>query len=59
MAQLLAKEVGRLVASGEAAYGVVMCWTGNRTSIAANKVPGNTRRARMGGMDRQERATVE
>jgi ribose 5-phosphate isomerase RpiB len=28
------------VASGEADFGVVMCWTGTGTSIAANKVPG-------------------
>jgi ribose 5-phosphate isomerase B len=32
--------VGRAVASGEADYGVVMCWTGTGTAIAANKVPG-------------------
>ena len=25
---------------GEADYGVVMCWTGTGTAIAANKVPG-------------------
>ncbi|WP_203915658.1 RpiB/LacA/LacB family sugar-phosphate isomerase [Rugosimonospora africana] len=32
--------VGRAVAGGEADYGVVMCWTGTGTAIAANKVPG-------------------
>jgi ribose 5-phosphate isomerase B len=32
--------VGRAVISGEADYGVVMCWTGTGTAIAANKVPG-------------------
>ena len=37
---LMAREVGRAVASGEADYGVVMCWTGTGTSIAANKVDG-------------------
>jgi ribose 5-phosphate isomerase B len=37
---LLAQEVGRAVASGAADFGVVMCWTGTGTSIAANKVAG-------------------
>jgi ribose 5-phosphate isomerase B len=32
--------VGRAVVAGEAAFGVVMCWTGTGTAIAANKVPG-------------------
>lgn len=32
--------VGRLVASGDCATGVVCCWTGTGVSIAANKVPG-------------------
>lgn len=32
--------VGRAVAAGEADMGVVMCWTGTGTAIAANKVPG-------------------
>jgi ribose 5-phosphate isomerase B len=32
--------VGRAVAAGDADYGVVMCWTGTGTAIAANKVPG-------------------
>ena len=35
-----ARAVGSAVASGEADFGVVMCWTGTGTSIAANKVPG-------------------
>jgi ribose 5-phosphate isomerase B len=33
-------DVGRAVAAGEADFGVLMCWTGTGTSIAANKVPG-------------------
>jgi ribose 5-phosphate isomerase B len=32
--------VGRAVASGEHRFGVVMCWTGTGTAMAANKVPG-------------------
>lgn len=32
--------VGRAVVAGEADYGVVMCWTGTGTAIAANKVEG-------------------
>ena len=35
-----AQEVGRVVVKGDADYGVVMCWTGTGTSIAANKVQG-------------------
>lgn len=35
-----AQEVGRAVVEGDADYGVVMCWTGTGTSIAANKVRG-------------------
>ncbi len=35
-----ARDVGLAVASSEADFGVVMCWTGTGTSIAANKVPG-------------------
>jgi ribose 5-phosphate isomerase B len=35
-----ARAVGRSVADGEADFGVVMCWTGTGTSIAANKVTG-------------------
>ena len=32
--------VARAVADGEADFGVLMCWTGTGTAIAANKVPG-------------------
>jgi len=32
--------VGHAVVAGDADYGVVMCWTGTGTAIAANKVPG-------------------
>ena len=32
--------VGRAVASGDATFGVLFCWTGTGVSIAANKVPG-------------------
>jgi ribose 5-phosphate isomerase B len=32
--------VGAAVAGGDVDYGVVMCWTGTGTAIAANKVPG-------------------
>jgi len=35
-----ARDVGRAVADGDADYGVLMCWTGTGTSIAANKVEG-------------------
>src|ERR1700691_3421628 len=35
-----ARSIGLAVASGEVDFGVVMCWTGTGTSIAANKVPG-------------------
>jgi ribose 5-phosphate isomerase B len=35
-----AQVVGRAVAGGTADYGVLMCWTGTGTAIAANKVPG-------------------
>jgi ribose 5-phosphate isomerase B len=35
-----ARNIGLAVASGEVDFGVVMCWTGTGTSIAANKVPG-------------------
>lgn len=34
------REVAQAVAGGEADFGVLMCWTGTGTSIAANKVPG-------------------
>lgn len=35
-----ARDVGLAVAGGGADFGVVMCWTGTGTSIAANKVEG-------------------
>lgn len=34
------RRVGEAVASGDADWGVVCCWTGTGVSIAANKVPG-------------------
>jgi ribose 5-phosphate isomerase B len=36
----LSAAVARGVASGEYRYGVLMCWTGTGTAMAANKVPG-------------------
>jgi ribose 5-phosphate isomerase B len=36
----LGAAVGHAVVSAAADYGVVMCWTGTGTAIAANKVPG-------------------
>jgi ribose 5-phosphate isomerase B len=36
----LGRFVGHAVVDGTADYGVVMCWTGTGTAIAANKVPG-------------------
>ena len=36
----LGAAVGAAVAGGEVDYGVVLCWTGTGTAIAANKVPG-------------------
>jgi ribose 5-phosphate isomerase B len=34
------RAVGMAVANGDAATGIVCCWTGTGVSIAANKVPG-------------------
>jgi ribose 5-phosphate isomerase B len=34
------RDVAEAVAGGDADFGVLMCWTGTGTSIAANKVPG-------------------
>jgi ribose 5-phosphate isomerase B len=36
----IGRAVGQLVADGDVAFGVVMCWTGTGVTIAANKVPG-------------------
>lgn len=36
----MSEAVARAVVDGEADYGVLMCWTGTGTAIAANKVPG-------------------
>jgi len=36
----VAAQVARTVASGEADQGMLFCWTGTGTSMAANKVPG-------------------
>ena len=36
----IARRVGHAVASGEADQGLLFCWTGTGTSIAANKVRG-------------------
>lgn len=36
----MSRAVARVVASGEAEFGVLMCWTGTGTAIAANKVTG-------------------
>jgi ribose 5-phosphate isomerase B len=36
----LGAAVGSAVVDGTAEYGIVMCWTGTGTAIAANKVPG-------------------
>jgi ribose 5-phosphate isomerase B len=36
----MAHRLGTMVATGEVTFGVVMCWTGTGTAIAANKVRG-------------------
>jgi ribose 5-phosphate isomerase B len=36
----VSEEVARAVAGGEADRGILFCWTGTGSSIAANKVPG-------------------
>jgi len=36
----VARKVGEAVADGEADQGMLFCWTGTGTSMAANKVPG-------------------
>jgi ribose 5-phosphate isomerase B len=36
----VAQRVAKSVASGEADQGVLFCWTGTGTAMAANKVPG-------------------
>ncbi len=36
----MSRGVAEAVASGEADFGVLMCWTGTGTAIAANKVKG-------------------
>jgi ribose 5-phosphate isomerase B len=36
----VAERVARAVAEGEAEQGVLFCWTGTGTAMAANKVPG-------------------
>jgi ribose 5-phosphate isomerase B len=36
----IAERVGRAVAEGEADHGVLFCWTGTGTAMAANKIPG-------------------
>ena len=44
----VAARVAGAVASGEADQGLLFCWTGTGTAMAANKVPGRARRARLG-----------
>jgi ribose 5-phosphate isomerase B len=36
----IAQQVAQTVAGGDADQGVLFCWTGTGTSMAANKVPG-------------------
>ena len=37
---VVTEQAAQLMASGEAAEGIVMCWTGTGASIAANKIQG-------------------
>ncbi|WP_073251574.1 RpiB/LacA/LacB family sugar-phosphate isomerase [Cryptosporangium aurantiacum] len=37
---VMSRRVAEAVVAGRADYGVLMCWTGTGTAIAANKVPG-------------------
>jgi ribose 5-phosphate isomerase B len=37
---VVARQVGLAVAGGEADQGVLFCWTGTGTAMAANKIPG-------------------
>ncbi|MFB9321349.1 RpiB/LacA/LacB family sugar-phosphate isomerase [Cryptosporangium minutisporangium] len=37
---VMSRRVAEAVVAGHADYGVLMCWTGTGTAIAANKVPG-------------------
>ncbi len=36
----MSKQVAQKVANGDADFGILMCWTGTGTAIAANKVKG-------------------
>lgn len=36
----VARKVGEAVAAGDADQGVLFCWTGTGTAMAANKIPG-------------------
>ena len=36
----VARKVAETIAAGDADHGVLFCWTGTGTSMAANKVPG-------------------
>jgi ribose 5-phosphate isomerase B len=36
----VARKVGEAVSSGDADQGVLFCWTGTGTAMAANKIPG-------------------
>ena len=37
---VMSRRVAEAVVGGRADFGVLMCWTGTGTAIAANKVPG-------------------